>query len=156
MVALIHRINFNFLNRNTAIVVFTLAGMNFLFYFFNRYYDFSFPYLAIVGYTTFAAVFGILVHEAVADNKVINFIFNNRVLSFFGKISYGFYVFHWPVFLCLNPFIKSYAAEILPEAYVSITAAIVATAIGLLISIISYYTFERYFLRLKKYFNFSR
>jgi peptidoglycan/LPS O-acetylase OafA/YrhL len=152
MVALIHRINFNFLNKNTAIVVFTLAGMNFLFYFFNRYYDFSFPYLAIVGYTTFAAVFGILVHEAVTDNKVINFIFTNRVLSFFGKISYGFYVFHWPVFLCLSPFLKSYAAEILPAAYVSITTAIAATAIGLLISIVSYYTFEAYFLRLKKYF----
>ncbi len=156
MIALIYKININFLNKYSTIIVLTLAAMNFIFYFFNKEYDFSFPYLAIVGYTTFAMMFGLLVHEAVqGKNKIVNLIFTFPLLQFFGKISYAFYIFHWPVHLCLGPLLKPSIQKLDIGNYSNILMALLTTLISLLLSILSYYTIERYFLRLKKNYTFK-
>ncbi len=155
IIALLYKINLNYLNKYSSLIVLLLAGINFIFYFFNSRYSFSFPYLAIVGYTTFAVIFGLLVHEAVqGKNKIINFIFTIPLLRFFGKISYSFYVFHWPVFLCLSPRLRGEIEKIIPEKPAIIMVSLIATFASLMLSIVSYYTIERYFLRLKKNFIF--
>jgi peptidoglycan/LPS O-acetylase OafA/YrhL len=130
--------------------------MNSVFYFINKEYHFTYPYLAIVGYTTFAMLFAIVVHEAIqGENKLINFLLNIRPLKFFGKISYGLYVFHWPVYLILYGWVEEKVRSIatLSENNLVIVVSILLTTIGILISIISFYTFERYFLKKKKAFN---
>jgi peptidoglycan/LPS O-acetylase OafA/YrhL len=155
MLALLRQINISFLNKNTAVVVFTLAGMNFLFYFFNSFYHFTFPYLAIVGYTTFAVMFGLLVNEAVTkQTPIINKIFGTRILVFFGKISYGFYMFHWPIYLIVTPYIHEFlqSAINVQSSLFKILSALSATILALLVSIISFRYFESYFLSLKKKF----
>ena len=83
MVALLQRINPGFLSKNTFIVVFCFAAANFAFYFFNRRYAFSFPYLAIAGYTTFAMTFGLLVNEAVTNGNIPG---NNTLTSFISSL----------------------------------------------------------------------
>src|SRR5262249_36840748 len=86
IIAVLHSIHFDFLRRNTAVIVIGLAVLNFGFYFLNRVGDY--PYLAFVGYTTFAAMFGLLIHEGVTgDSKIVNVIFNQPFLKFFGIIS---------------------------------------------------------------------
>lgn len=153
MIALLYRINPGLLTKLSTPIVFILAGLNFAFYFFNRQYAFSFPYLAIVGYTTFAIMLGLLVHEAIQrKNNLINYIFTLPVLRFFGKISYGFYIFHWPVYLCLEPSLHLFIKKFLPEIYSSFAVSSIATITSLLLSILSFYTFERYFNNLKKKF----
>ena len=153
LVAILQRINFNFLNKNTALIAVSLAILNFIFYFLNR--NNNFPYFAFVGYTTFAALFGLLLNESVAgETRIINAVLTIPVLKFFGKISYGLYIFHWPVYLIVYPFfIKK--LEDLYHFNVGVTqviCAIIATLAALLISVISYYGFEMRFLKLKKYF----
>jgi peptidoglycan/LPS O-acetylase OafA/YrhL len=155
MLALLQRINMSFLNKNTAVVVFTLAGMNFLFYFFNSFYHFTFPYLAIVGYTTFAVMFGLLVNEAVTkQTPIINKILSTRILVFFGKISYGFYMFHWPIYLVATFYIHEFLQSTINVhvGLFQILSALSATILALLLSIISFRYFESYFLNLKKKF----
>jgi peptidoglycan/LPS O-acetylase OafA/YrhL len=96
------------------------------------------------------------VHEAIqGENKIINFLLNIRPLRFLGKISYGLYVFHWPVYLILYGLVeeKVKAVTTLSENNLVIVVSILLTIIGILISIISFYTFERYFLKKKKAFN---
>ena len=80
---------------------------------------------------------------------------NIRSLKFFGKISYGLYVFHWPVYLILYRWVEEKVKAIasLSENNLVIVVSILLTIIGILISIISFYTFERYFLKKKKAFN---
>ncbi len=153
IIALLHRINFNFLRNNMAVIVIILAIMNFGFYFLNKVGDF--PYLAFVGYTTFAAMFGLLIHEAVTgDTKIINVIFRHPVLKFFGIVSYGFYVFHWPVYLVAQPGLhRFFLANIhLAEAMSKVVTSVIATLMAFVLSIISYYTFEIKFLKLKEKF----
>jgi hypothetical protein len=73
---------FKFLKKYTSAIVLFFAIMNFIFFFLNRLYEFSFPYLALAGYTTFAMMLGLLVNQAVTkETKLINFIFNILCLN---------------------------------------------------------------------------
>ncbi len=155
MVALLQKTNRNFLEKYTAAIVFSLAGLNFLFYFFNKMYQFTFPYLAIIGYTTFAAMFGLLIYEVISEtSSIINKILSLGFLKFFGKISYGLYIFHLPVYLLLTPYIKNLTTT---KYNVSVNgtnmiASAIATFTAIIISYISYRYFESYFIKLKSKF----
>jgi len=153
IIALLHRVHLDFLRKNTAAIVIALAVLNFGFYFLNR--SGEFPYLAFVGYTTFAAMFGLLIHEAVTgDTKIISVIFNLRVLKFFGIISYGLYVFHWPIYEMTRGYLNDFFLHdvSLSQTVSNLATALVATLLAIGISVISYYTYERYFLKLKEKF----
>jgi peptidoglycan/LPS O-acetylase OafA/YrhL len=156
MLAILQFMHSAFLKKYFTGVVLLLAGFNFLFYFFNKQNQFTFPYLAVVGYTTFAALFALLVYESVeGSNKVVNFFLNNPVLKFFGKISYGLYVFHWPVYLILYGSVESWIKDGFNDnsTMLRIAASIILTLIAILISVISFYFFENFFLKKKKAFN---
>lgn len=154
MVALMQKINDRFLTNHMAALVSTFAGLNFLFYFINRYYDFSFPYLALIGYTTFAMLFGLLVYEAVkAENKLINTVFNWRLLKFFGKISYGFYILHWPIYIIVNTSLAETIKNQFPGISGQFTISIIATLLAAIISWLSRQYFESFFLKLKNRHN---
>ena len=146
MTALLRQFNSHFLQKNIALIVSSLAGLNFIFYLFNNAYSFSFPFLAIIGYTTFAVVFGILVNEAVNNNTIITLFFDNRIMKFLGRISYGLYIFHWPIYLML----KNLSFN-LPNLVISIAA----TGIAVIISWLSFEIFESKILKLKKNFQYT-
>ncbi len=151
MVALINYINPAFLRKFTSAIVLFFAILNFIFFFINRMYQFSFPYLALAGYTTFAMLFGLLVNEAVNGGiRIINFILNVPILKFFGRISYGFYVFHWPIFLISTPFISNWLSRFISGYELQVASGIIASFIGLAISWLSYNYYEKPFLKLKE------
>jgi peptidoglycan/LPS O-acetylase OafA/YrhL len=153
ILALLMQINPGFLKKYTTLIVLLMAAINFIFYFINNQISFSLPYLAFVGYTTFAVLFGILVYEAVmGESKIIRILFNNSILKFFGKISYGLYVYHWPVYILLFPvFLNLLFNKLsLPYLYAKIGSAFLVILFAVLISLFSYHFFEKKFLRLKK------
>jgi len=156
MLAILQFMRSTFINRYFTGLILLLAAMNFIFYFINKEFHFTYPYFAIVGYTTFAMLFAIVVHEAIqGGNKVINFLLNIRPLKFFGRISYGLYIFHWPVYLILYGWVDEKVRSVIAisENNTAVLASILLTIIAILISVISFYTFERYFLKKKKAFN---
>ena len=151
MIALLQRINPSFLKKYTSLIVLFFALLNFAFFFINRRYDFGFPYLAMIGYTTFAMIFGLLVNEAVTrETRLINILFDNPVFRFFGKISYGFYMFHWPLYFLLSPWLFEVLAGSLHGAWLQFFVSLSATLIAIAVSWTSFRFFESYFLKLKK------
>jgi peptidoglycan/LPS O-acetylase OafA/YrhL len=153
MLSLVQRINVGFLKKYTPAIVFAMAAMNFIFYFFNRRFHFTFPYLAIVGYTTFAMLFALLINEAVTQQtRIINFVFNNGILKFFGKISYGLYIYHWPVYLLLSPYLIKWTQINISPFSSQLLASVIGTLAAIIISFISFRYFESYFLKLKDRF----
>jgi len=153
VLALVIEINPNFLKKYTSLIVFFMALINFGFYFINNQQSMELPYLAFVGYTTFAVLFGIVVYEAsTGDSKLIRILLNNRFLKFFGKISYGLYVFHWPVYILLFSSFTSIAKKNLSVSfrYIETASAIAVTLIAIIISLASYHFWEKPFLKLKK------
>jgi peptidoglycan/LPS O-acetylase OafA/YrhL len=154
LIALFQNINPFFIRKNLTLIIVVLAGVNFLFYFLNEPYGII-PYLALCGYTTFAVMFGLLINEMITGNsKFLKSIFRVRPLIYLGKISYGLYVFHWPIFAMLSPVISGYVRKyygLSGPANLTITG-IAVTIMGLLLSILSYNYFEIKFLRLKDKF----
>ena len=153
LIALIVQLKKDFLLYHTATVVTGLALLNFLFYFLNR--DRQLPYLAFIGYTTFASMFGILVYELTTGNNILlKKILSVSILRFLGKISYGLYMFHFPVYYFLKKVIFNFFDSTfgLPVIYSSLITALTTTLIAVLLSIISYYLFEIQFLKLKQKF----
>ena len=156
MLALLIHIKPGLLKKYTTVIVLLIASLNFGFYFINNQQSFTLPYLAFIGYTTFAVLFGILVHEAVTgESKIIQFLFNNRILKFFGKISYGLYVYHWPVYILLFSFFRNFFNTNTNISYRSAEtgSGIMVTVAAVLLSIISYRYFEKPFLKLKTRFS---
>jgi len=155
MLSLLMRINPEFLKKYTAAIVLLMAGINFGFYIINTQNANTLPYLAIAGYTTFAVLFGLLVHEVVTgDTKIINRLLDISILKFFGKISYGLYVFHWPINIVLFEYLKNKIVEILQVelTYAQALSGIIVTVIAIIVSVLSFQYIEKPFLRLKNKF----
>lgn len=153
ILAILMKANPSFLKKYTTLIVLLMAAINFGFYFINNQLSKQLPYLAFVGYTTFAVLFGILVYEAaLGESPIIRTIFTNRILKFFGHISYGLYVYHWPVYFLLFPFFQKILFENghLPHPYSEAGSAVIVTTLSVLLSLLSYHYFEKRFLQLKK------
>ena len=152
-VALLQKINLKFLERHTSTLIFGFAGFNFLFYFINLRNDNSLPYLAIIGYTTFAVVFGLLIYDIVnIGTWIYKALFNIGILKLFGRISYGCYIFHWPLYLAIGPSLRTWAQHNLPQFSANFFASTLATIAAYFLGYLSYRYFELPFLRLKKRF----
>jgi peptidoglycan/LPS O-acetylase OafA/YrhL len=155
ILAIVKLINYNFLKKYSYLVISGLALLNFIFYFINKNEQFTFPYWAIVGYTTFAIMFALLAGEVLdSQNKILNLILNIPVLKFLGKISYGFYVFHWPVYLLLYGYVETWIRTIVNFTHVElqISVSFILTIVAFIISLISYYTYEKFWRQLKERF----
>jgi peptidoglycan/LPS O-acetylase OafA/YrhL len=152
MLALVVHLNSQLLKQYTAHIAFLLSILNFLFFFLNRANSFAFPFFPFVGYTTFAILFALLIYELVTGRtRVLNSFFSVGILRFFGRISYGFYIFHWPVYILLASSTKRMLNENF-QIDSDILVSLILTLLALIISYVSYYFFEKRFLNLKRYF----
>ncbi len=109
------------------------------------------PYLACCLYPGIAFFWGWIVWRSIDPGSIINRIFKIRVFVFFGKISYGLYVFHWPIYRLARIFEVSISQEGISFP-VNLLTSVIFTALAVALATLSYYTYEKYFIRLKKYF----
>ncbi len=153
MIALLLQVNRDFLKKYSIPIILFVALLNITFYYFNRSQDFTYPHLALVGYSTVAVMFGLIVNNAITGkSKLITLLFDSRLLKFFGKISYGFYIFHWPVYLLLSPLLFQWVAYITGGVAQQYIVSALATAAGAGLSWLSFQYYERHFLKLKDKF----
>lgn len=153
MVALLQKINRDFLGKYMAWVVMAFAAFNFIFYLVNLQFGDSFPYLALVGFSTFSMIFGLLVYVIVNRRSAFfTAVFDIALLKFLGRISYGTYIFHWPLYLIVHPFLYQWTATGLSSTGAQLFTSVTATVLAYTLGYLSYRYFEMRFLRLKKYF----
>lgn len=114
--------------------------------------DLGYPYFMkdsykfIWGYSLMNLLFAYIL-ICVRDGKFMPAIFENTLLNYLGKVSYGMYVYHFPIIWIID---SAPIFEGVPE-YALILLAIAATII---ISIMSFELMEKRFLNLKeKYFS---
>jgi peptidoglycan/LPS O-acetylase OafA/YrhL len=148
IVAILKKIKPGYINKHIAVFVTIIAGLNFLFYFLNR--NDSYPYFGMIGFFTFSMIVGILVDEIINhDKSFFTLIFNVSPLRFIGKISYGTYIFHLPLYLALSPYLEHWSTlniKFLPAPYFAST---ILTISSFIIGFLSYKYFENYFLKIK-------
>jgi peptidoglycan/LPS O-acetylase OafA/YrhL len=110
-----------------------------------------------VALTTLSAFFGALLVVAVGG-KTASTIFSNPVMRFFGKYSYGIYVFHW----VLAPMLEKYASPARMGAmshsnFVGVALSMaIAIGISVLAAFLSWHLYEKHFLKLKRFFEYRK
>lgn len=91
----------------------------------------------------FSILFAIMI-VGVVSSKTINI--DTRITRFLGKISYGIYMYHWIIILLALKYIEYSGNDLL----FNLELYLVVIGFTILISWISYVTFEQFFLNIKK------
>ena len=112
----------------------------------------SSTYLTTIGMTVLAVGTTALVAASLKPNSVTQKICSNSVLRFFGRYSYGLYVYHYSVDASLTmPIRQLVEGHGGPKFVAILSAAVLVGGISVVISVLSYHYFEAYFLKLKRY-----
>ena len=111
----------------------------------------GFPHFTFTGYTCIAVVFGMLVYFAIKkSNSFTRLFLENPALRYAGKISFGLYVYHWPILALFKIYILN---RLVGNGYsynsAYITVSVAALAVTLIVSVLSYHLFEKKILALK-------
>jgi peptidoglycan/LPS O-acetylase OafA/YrhL len=109
------------------------------------------PLTACCLFPAIALFWVLIVWLSIKRGTVAYRIFSNRILIFFGRISYGLYIFHWPVNRLFRAITDSGVAH-WSKPMTNFYVAIASTGVAIVIAVVSYYTYEKYFLGLKRYF----
>ena len=139
-----------------AILIVLLAALNAGFLAIIMVFKKNLPYFPCCGFTTFTILFGMATHYAVYLKKLPAMLpLTEKVLHFFGKISYGLYIYHWPIFVLLSPVFRQFFEQQFHLAYLTAyyCSPVLATALAIALSAVSYRYYETIFLRLKNRFS---
>lgn len=109
------------------------------------------PFTSTIGYTLIAISFAGLIYAASSNSsKLLSVIFNYRWLKFTGKISYGLYIFHWIILKALEIRLELWLLQFNFSGHTAHRLSLlICVVISYLISVISYFYFELYFLKRK-------
>ncbi|MEO5563223.1 MAG: acyltransferase, partial [Chitinophagaceae bacterium] len=131
--------------------LFAVTGISFLVFILAKTFFTGLPHFMLFGYTNVAIIFGLIVISATSMNfNYAKRLLENNALRYFGKISYGLYIFHWPIFLVFrSSFQHSTLFEGVNVTLVQFIIAIASLIVAILISVLSYNLFERRILALK-------
>jgi peptidoglycan/LPS O-acetylase OafA/YrhL len=134
-----------FILTSLSLLLLSLGG-----YIYKIIFDASFPYFVVFGLAAFSSICGLLVIYCISP-VCRKLILENPVLIFFGKISYGLYVFHWPFWILGTIYLPRFFthSHFFVENAGVITGLITA-AIAVGISTISYFYFEKTMMGLNR------
>jgi len=108
------------------------------------------PAMQLIGYTLLAVTFGGFLVVGISW-RPLNFILNLKILTWFGRYSYGMYVWHQVVNAVF--FFSPMTAVIVAQGpAVQVPYFLAAVATGLVVTLVSYHFWEVPFLHLKKHF----
>jgi peptidoglycan/LPS O-acetylase OafA/YrhL len=110
------------------------------------------PWICTIGYTAIAACSASLIYLAQQGSNWASNLFDRPLLQFFGRYSYGLYIFHGLYFVYLRHLAITFGYQIRS----GILAQLLIFAFGFLLSIalalLSYHFFEAPLLKLKRRF----
>lgn len=148
------------LARSVFLIAAALIGtLSFLQLFVSRRPEIVFPfdvtYLA-VRYTLLSVGYAALIAWCLREASVCRKIFEQPALCFFGKYSYGLYVFHFVALGFLLKTFKNWIGHFTSSKLAGVTGAgSMSFGVAVAAAFASYHLYEKRLLRLKRYFNYE-
>lgn len=98
-------------------------------------------------------LFGSLILEAMRAGSVVQRLLDHQALRFFGRYSYGLYVYHYTLaMLVMIPLRHWMHAHVHSRPLGVVVPAAITLALTVILAMLSYHLYEKHFLRLKPSF----
>ncbi len=109
------------------------------------------PFMATAGYTCLAFWYACILYMILEEYSLVKSFFSIPILRYTGKISFGLYVFHWPVLLILRNKATIWGSSHFQfsKSTLSMTSTGISILITFTLSALSYRYFESRFLKYK-------
>lgn len=122
----------------------------------SHYIPYEATETVVLGYSCLAVLFAALVYHLSTREDAIAKAFSLPVLRWFGRYSYGIYIFHWPIAQAYRAALEPKLSNLFGEHFFPAeTAYLVVTAVSAAVALLSWHLFEVRFLALKKHFTYS-
>jgi peptidoglycan/LPS O-acetylase OafA/YrhL len=109
------------------------------------------------GFTVIGLSCAALVAMTLRPRSITQRVFENNILRFYGKYSYGLYVYHYSVNGFLSAPARAFANNHLHSKGLGVLAgACLVMAVTVPIAVLSYHFYEAPFLKLKRFFSYNR
>ena len=114
-------------------------------------------YLTTIGLTVIALAATSLIAACLRSGSVAQRTFATPSLRFFGRYSYGLYVYHFSLYATAQTLlVPRLLARHAAAPVMRLTVGLTAFAVSVLVSVLSYHLYEKRFLRWKRFFPYSR
>jgi peptidoglycan/LPS O-acetylase OafA/YrhL len=110
------------------------------------------PWIATIGYSIIAACSASLIFLAIQESRGISRVLDYRFFRFFGRYSYGLYLFHGIYFVYLRHLAGSLQKVVYSETLAQLLDVTFGFGISIALAMLSYHYFEAPILRLKSRF----
>jgi peptidoglycan/LPS O-acetylase OafA/YrhL len=110
--------------------------------------------VATIGLSILGVTGAALVGASLTRTSMFSAFFSNPVLRFFGRYSYGLYVYHYTLQALMSPFMQPWLHELTQSKLLLVLlngGIVLVTAI--LLAVLSFEMFEKRFLGLKRFFH---
>jgi peptidoglycan/LPS O-acetylase OafA/YrhL len=114
-------------------------------------------FIPTLGFSLVGISCAALIAMTLRSGSKTQLLFQNRTLRFFGKYSYGIYVFHFSVVGAVSASLRLFLNSHLHSKAASVFLDGIATgALSVAVALVSYHLIEVRFLHLKRFFSYSR
>jgi peptidoglycan/LPS O-acetylase OafA/YrhL len=137
-------------------VFWTGVGLLLVTFVLNRGLDWeSSAFMPTFGFSILGITFAALVATTLRSGSGAQRLFQQGFLRFFGRYSYGIYVFHYSIDGALTgPLRAAFNSHLHSKPLAVLLSALIVAALSVLVALLSYHLFEIRFLRLKRYFGY--
>jgi peptidoglycan/LPS O-acetylase OafA/YrhL len=112
-------------------------------------------FIPTFGYSVIAITCTAVIAMTQRQGSTTQRLFENDVLGFFGKYSYGIYVFHYSMAGWFTRPIRQYLNDAQGSKLISVVVgALIVGTLSVLVAMASYHLYETPFLRMKRFFRY--
>ena len=97
----------------------------------------------------------VVVNLVTKSNAVFRIVFENKWITYTGKISYGLYLYHFPLYFVRDYFINRYKINFFENGFTIYLLAVVKLMVTFISAVLSYHLIESRLLKYKSQFKYS-
>jgi peptidoglycan/LPS O-acetylase OafA/YrhL len=132
------------------------AAFVLLLFFMNHGLTLQSNLVASIGISAIGIMATSLIAITLRTGSISESIFSNPVLRFFGRYSYGLYIYHYSIDGNVASLLRPWFANHFHSKAIGVVAAATVSAlVSIVVALISYHLFEVQILKLKKYFSYT-
>jgi peptidoglycan/LPS O-acetylase OafA/YrhL len=119
-------------------------------------FDYHSPAMTAFVYPLLAVFFTCILLRTIQSGTFFSRLGRTRILRFFGKYSYGMYIYHVLFFPIVSRLLPPLQRLLHSRAWGGVAYVLVVLGLTCIVSVLSYQLYEKHWLRLKSHFSYTK